>query len=133
MTFLLANSIPPEAGGQASPVLGVLLVALLLAYLAFTIFLEWLSTLWVRRRLWFGAVVLVNVLTYPVFFVLVCCMELDRFGIALAELAVALVEGTLLCLPYGFGSWRRMYGAAFVMNAASAGVSLLLLLLLQWV
>ena len=99
-------------------------------HLIMTVAIEWMSTLWVRRRLWFGAVALVNLLTYPVFFFLFGKMFADEPGVLLAELVVAAVEGGLLCLLYGFRSWRRMLSASFVMNAVSYGASRILLLLL---
>ncbi len=62
-------------------------------YLLMTVVIEWMSTFWVRRRFWFGAVALVNLLTYPVFFFLFGKMFADEPGVLMAELAVAAVEG----------------------------------------
>lgn len=125
------NSVPYMGRSEgSSPVVGVVVIGLLLVHLLMTVAIEWMSTFWVRRRLWFGAVALVNLLTYPVFFFLFGKMFADEPGVLMAELAVVAIEGVLLCLLYGFGNWRRMFSASFVMNAVSYGASRILLLLL---
>ena len=129
--LVFGNSVPymGRTEGSSSGV-GVVVVGLLFVHLLVTVVIEWMSTLWVRRRLWFGAVALVNLLTYPVFFYLFGKMFTDEPGVLVAELVVAAVEGVLLCLVYGFRNWRRMFSASFVMNAVSYGASRLLVFLL---
>ena len=125
------NSVPYMGRSEgSSPGVGVVVIGLLFVHLLMTVAIEWMSTFWVRRRCWFGAVALVNLLTYPVFFFLFGRMFADEPGVLMAELAVAAVEGGILCLLYGFGNWRRLFFASFVMNAVSYGASRILLLLL---
>jgi len=94
------------------------------------VLLEGLSTsFWVCRRHWIGAVFIVNLITYPAFFYFEKHLIETSCGIPLAELVIVAIEGLVLCSMYGFGSWRRMYCSALVMNAFSYGVSLLVIAL----
>ena len=98
-----------------------------LAFYLLTVSLEFTATFWVRRNRWLGAIALVNLITYPAFFLAAPSLLETAYGIPIAEAVIVLVEGTVLAVFYGFKDWRRMYLASFVMNAFSYGVSLLML------
>ena len=98
-----------------------------LAFYLLTVSLEFTATFWVRRNRWLGAVAAVNLVTYPPFFLATPALLETTYGIPIAEVVIAIVEGTVLAVFYGFKDWRRMYLASFVMNAFSYGVSLLML------
>lgn len=98
----------------------------LVAYYLLAVSLEYTATFWIRRRWWIGAVAFVNLVTYPAFFFATPALLETAFGIPVAEVVIAVVEGTVLAVLYGFKDWRRLYLASFVMNAFSYGVSLLM-------
>ena len=99
---------------------------ILLAYYLLAVSLEYTATFWVGRSRWLGAVAVVNLVTYPVFFFATPALLETAYGIPIAEAVIAVAKGTVLAALYGFKDWRRMYQASFVMNAFSYGVSLLL-------
>ena len=100
---------------------------LLLAFCLATVSLEYTATFWVRRNRWLGAVAIANLVTYPAFFIVTPALLQTSYGIPIAEVVIAVVEGTVLVALYRFKGWRRMYLASFVMNAFSYGVSLLMI------
>ena len=100
---------------------------ILLAYYLLAVSLEYTATFWVGRSRWLGAVALVNLITYPPFFFATPALLETAYGIQIAEVVIAIVEGTVLAALYRFKGWRRMYLASFVMNAFSYGVSLLMI------
>lgn len=74
----------------------------------------------------FLTVVGVNLVTHPLFTLL-----LARFGrsprfVVPCEAVIFLVEWALLVAVYGRGRWRRLGLVAFVMNAASYGTGVLM-------
>ena len=96
-----------------------------MAFYLLNVSLEYTASFWVHRNRWLGAVVLVNLITYPAFFLSVPGLLETTCGIPIAEAVIAVVEGSVLVVLYGFKDWRRMYLASFVMNAFSYGVSIL--------
>ena len=96
------------------------------AYYLLTVLLEFTASFWVRRNHWLGAVALVNLVTYPAFFFATPALLETAYGIPIAEVVIAVVEGTVLAVLYRFKDWRGLYLASFVMNAFSYGVSLLM-------
>lgn len=99
----------------------------LLAFYLLAVSLEFTASFWVRRNRWLGAVAAVNLVTYPPFFFVTPALLETAYGIPIAEVVIAVVEGTVLAALYRFKGWRRMYLASFVMNAFSYWVSLLMI------
>ena len=97
------------------------------AYYLLNVSLEFTASFWVRRDRWLGAIALVNLITYPAFFLAAPSLLETAYGIPIAEAVIVLVEGTGLVALYGFRDWRRLYLVSFVMNAFSYGVSVLML------
>ena len=97
-----------------------------LAWEWINIAVEYTSVAWVRLPRLFWAVVGVNLITHPVFVVL-----LERFGrapgfVVPCEMAIFVMEFLLLVLIYGAARWRLLLIAALLMNAVSYGTGLLL-------
>lgn len=81
--------------------------------------LEFTASARVKLPRWFWAVVAVNLATHPAF-----VFVLARLGRSLpvtlaCEAAIVLSEAMLLMLMYGFGEWRLLLKASFLMNLAS--------------
>ena len=88
--------------------------------------LEYAAVSWARLPRIFLAVVGVNLVTHPLFTLL-----LARFGCALpfvlgCEALIFLAEWALLVVIYGRRQWRFLVVVAFVMNAVSYGTGLML-------
>ena len=88
--------------------------------------LEYTAVSWSRLPRLFLTVVGVNLVTHPIFTLL-----LARFGrsprfVVPCEAVIFLVEWALLVAVYGRTRWRRLGLVAFVMNAASYGTGLLM-------
>lgn len=103
----------------------------LLYYLAWewiNIAIEYTTVAWIRQPKLFIAVVGVNLITHPVFMVL-----LDQFGrgpllVLGCEMVIPVVEWLLLMAAYGRSRWRLLLGMSFLMNVVSYGTGLLLAL-----
>lgn len=88
--------------------------------------LEYTAVSWARLPRLFLTVVGVNLVTHPLFTLL-----LTRFGrspcfVIPCEAVILLVEWALLVTVYGRNRWRRLGLVAFVMNTVSYGTGLLL-------
>ena len=88
--------------------------------------LEYTAVSWSRLPRLFLTVVGVNLVTHPLFTLL-----LARFGrsprfVVPCEAVIFLVEWALLVVVYGRARWRRLGLVAFVMNAASYGTGVLM-------
>lgn len=88
--------------------------------------LEYTAISWSRLPRLFLTVVGVNLVTHPLFTLL-----LARFGrsprfVLPCEAAIFLVEWVILVAVYGRTRWCRLGLVAFVMNAASYGTGLLM-------
>lgn len=88
--------------------------------------LEYTAVAWWRRPRLFGAVVLVNLLTHPLFWLYMENCEPGAWAVAAAEVAIVAFEGLVLMVCYGRRAWRACLGVSFLMNAVSCGVGLLL-------
>jgi len=74
----------------------------------------------------FLAVVAVNLLTHPVFTLVLHVVGYGIGSMLACELVIFVVEAAALTAIYGKSRWRRVTLAAFVMNAASFCTGLLL-------
>ena len=88
--------------------------------------LEYTASAWVRLPRWFLAVVVVNLVTHPVF-----SLGLDVFGrnpqfVLSCEVGIVCIESLLLMTIYGFSCWRLLLVASFLMNTASYATGILL-------
>ena len=88
--------------------------------------LEYMAVSWSRLPRLFLTVVGINLVTHPLFTLL-----LARFGrsprfVLPCEAVIFLVEWALLVAIYGRARWRRLGFVAFVMNAASYGTGVLM-------
>ena len=88
--------------------------------------LEYAAVAWARLPHLFLTVVGVNLVTHPLFTLL-----LVRFGrsprfVLPCEAVIFLVEWALQIAIYGRSRWRRLGLVAFVMNVASYGTGLLM-------
>ena len=88
--------------------------------------LEYTAVSWTRLPRLFLTVVGVNLVTHPLFTLL-----LTRFGrsprfVGPCEAVIFLVEWALLIAVYGRARWRRLGLVAFVMNVASYGTGVLM-------
>ena len=90
--------------------------------------LEYTAVSWSRLPRLFLTVVSVNLVTHPLFTLL-----LARFGrsprfVIPCEAVIFLVEWALLVVLYGRARWRRLGVVAFTMNAVSYGTGVLMAL-----
>ena len=90
--------------------------------------LEYTAVSWSRLPHLFLTVVGINLVTHPIFTLL-----LVRFGrsprfVVPCEAVIFFVEWALLVAVCGRSRWRRLGLVAFVMNAVSYGTGLLMLL-----
>ena len=97
-----------------------------LAWEWINIALEYTAVSWARLPRLFLTVVGVNLVTHPLFTLL-----LARFGrsprfVVPCEAVIFLVEWAILVAIYGRSRWRRLGLVAFVMNAASYGTGVLM-------
>ena len=97
-----------------------------LAWEWINIALEYTATAWMRLPRWFLAVVIVNLMTHPVF-----TLALDVFGrstpfVLSCEAAIVLAEALMLMAVYGFRRWRLLFAASLLMNGASYFTGLLM-------
>lgn len=88
--------------------------------------IEYTAAAWTRLPYLFWAVAGVNLVTHPVFMLL-----LERFGrdplfILGCEIVIPVVEWLLLLVVYGRLRGRLLLGISFLMNAVSYGTGLLL-------
>lgn len=104
----------------------MIIVLHLIGWYLIAVSLESLATFWVRRKNWLATVSFANLITYPPFFSATPYLIEFPVGIPLAELGIALAEGLILCLLYHFKGWKTIFGASFLMNAFSYGVSILI-------
>ena len=100
-----------------------------LAWEWINIALECTASAWVSLPRFPLAVAAVNLATHPLLMLLLARHPLAPLPLAAAELAIALLEGLLLCLFYR----RRarplfLFAVALLMNAVSFGTGLLLAL-----
>ncbi len=101
----------------------------LLYYLAWewiNIALEYTTVAWVRLPRLFLAVVGVNLITHPIFMVLLEEFGHDPLLILGCEIVIPVVEWLLLMAAYGRARWRLLLGVSFLMNIVSYGTGLLI-------
>ena len=89
---------------------------------------EYTAVSWSRLPHLFLTVVGINLVTHPIFTLL-----LVRFGrsprfVVPCEAVIFLVEWALLVAVYGRSRWRRLGLMAFVMNVVSYGTGVLMML-----
>lgn len=90
--------------------------------------LEYAAVAWVRLPKLFPVVLVVNLMTHPLFVFL-----LSRFGrghglMAICEIVIVLAEWAALAVFYRQTSRVGLLGLSLLMNAASFGTGLLLLI-----
>jgi len=101
----------------------------LLYYLAWewiNIALEYTAVAWVRLPRLFLAVVGVNLVTHPIFMVLLGQFGHDPLLILGCEMVIPVVEWLLLVAAYGRARWRMLLGVSFLMNVVSYATGLLI-------
>lgn len=81
--------------------------------------LEYTASAWVDMPRWWLAVVGVNLVTHPVFSLLLGVCGHDTAFIFGCEIAIVIVEWGALVACYGFKHCRFLALVAIVMNAAS--------------
>ena len=101
----------------------------LLYYLAWewiNIAIEYTTVAWVRLPKLFLAVVGVNLITHPIFMVLLGQFGHDPLLILGCEIVIPVVEWLLLMAAYGRARWRLLLGVSFLMNVVSYATGLLI-------
>ena len=101
----------------------------ILYYLAWewiNIALEYTTVAWVRLPRLFLAVVGVNLITHPIFMVLLEEFGHDPLLILGCEIVIPVVEWLLLMAAYGCTRWRLLLGVSFLMNVVSYATWLLI-------
>ena len=88
--------------------------------------LEYTAVSWSRLPRLFLSVVGVNLVTHPLFTLLLAHFGRSPRFIVPCEAVIFLVEWALLVAVYGRTRWRRLGLVAFVMNASSYGTGLLM-------
>ena len=101
----------------------------LLYYLAWewiNIAIEYTAVAWARLPRLFLAVVGVNLVTHPVFMVVLELFGRDPVLILGCEMVIPVVEWLLLMAAYGRARWRLLLGLSVLMNSVSYGTGLLI-------
>ena len=101
----------------------------LLYYLAWewiNIAIEYTTVAWTRLPKLFIAVVGVNLVTHPIFMVLLAQFGRGPLLILGCEMVIPVVEWLLLMAAYRRSRWRLLLGMSFLMNAVSYGTGLLI-------
>ena len=88
--------------------------------------LEYTAVSWARLPHLFLTVVGVNLVTHPLFTLLLAHFGRSPRFVATCEAVIFLVEWALLVAVYGRSRWRRLGLVAFAMNVASYGTGLLM-------
>ena len=88
--------------------------------------LEYTAVSWSRLPRLFLTVVGVNLVTHPIFTLLLARLGRSPRFIVPCEAVIFLIEWALLLAVYGRTRWRRLGLVAFVMNVASYGTGLLM-------
>ena len=88
--------------------------------------LEYTAVSWSRLPHLFLTVVGVNLVTHPIFTLLIARFGRSPRFVVPCEAVIFLVEWALLVAIYGRARWRRLGLVAFVMNAASYGTGMLM-------
>ena len=99
-----------------------------LAWEWINIALEYTAVSWSRLPHLFLTVVGVNLVTHPLFTLLLARFERSPRFVVPCEAVIFLVEWALLVAIYGRTRWRRLGLMAFVMNAASYGTGVLMVM-----
>ena len=97
-----------------------------LAWEWINIALEYTAVSWARLPRLFLTVVGVNLVTHPIFTLLLVRFDRSPRFVLPCEAVIFLVEWAILVAVYGRTRWRRLGLVAFVMNAASYGTGLLM-------
>ncbi len=101
----------------------------ILYYLAWewiNIALEYTAVAWVRLPKLFLAVVGVNIITHPIFMVLLEQFGHDPLLIFGCEMVIPVIEWLLLMAAYGRARWKLLLGLSFMMNIVSYVTGLLI-------
>ena len=88
--------------------------------------LEYTAVSWVRLPRLFLTVVGVNLVTHPLFTLLLAHFGRSPRFVLPCEAVIFLVEWALLVAVYGRTRWRRLGLMAFAMNTASYGMGVLM-------
>ena len=105
------------------------MISALLYYLAWewiNIAIEYTAVAWARLPRLFLAVVGVNLVTHPVFMVVLGLFGRDPVLILGCEMVIPVVEWLLLMAAYGRERWRLLLGLSVLMNSVSYGTGLLI-------
>ena len=97
-----------------------------LAWEWINIALEYTAASWSHLPRLFLTVVGVNLVTHPLFTLLLAHFGRSPRFVVPCEAVIFLVEWALLVAVYGRSRWRRLGLVAFVMNAASYGTGVLM-------
>ena len=88
--------------------------------------LEYTAVSWSRLPRLFLTVVGVNLVTHPLFTLLLARFDRSPRFVLPCEAVIFLVEWALLIAIYGRSRWRRLGLVALMMNAVSYGTGLLM-------
>ena len=88
--------------------------------------LEYTAVSWARLPRLFLTVVGINLVTHPLFILLLAYFGRSPCFVVPCEAVLFLIEWALLVAVYGRACWRRLGLVAFVMNAASYGTGMLM-------
>ena len=103
-------------------------VCYFLAWEWINVALEYTAVSWSRLPHLFVTVVGVNLVTHPLFTLLLAWFGRSPRFVVPCEAVIFLVEWALLVAIYGRARWRHLGLVAFVMNAASYGTGVLMAL-----
>ena len=103
-------------------------VCYFLAWEWINVALEYTAVSWSRLPHLFVTVVGVNLVTHPLFTLLLAWFGRSPRFVIPCEAVIFLVEWALLVAIYGRARWRRLGLVAFVMNVASYGTGVLMML-----
>ena len=90
-----------------------------LAWEWINIALEFAATAWVKLPRWFLAVVGVNLLTHPLFTIVLCAFGRSIIVVLPCEAIIVCVEALSLMAIYGFDKWWRLLAVSLTMNVVS--------------